>query len=209
MRRHPYGHKETARGPAVATGLAAALEPDALRVTDAGRHSHLDLTGTAARARTPAVGTGVGDDAAPSGASAAGLAEREEALIVVGDAAAVARRARLRDRARSGTTAFAGLTRGVAGEMHGGGHAVDGVDERQVQFGFEISTSCGAGAARSARPPAALIPAATEELSEEPGEITTIFEAIAAAARLTEPARHRAEPAHLVVLLALGLVAEH
>jgi hypothetical protein len=92
--------------------------------------------------------------------------------------------------------------------MHGGGHPVDGVDERQVQFGFEIGASCGAGAARSARP-SALIPAATEELGEEPGEITTVFEAIAAATWLTESARHRAEPAHLVVLLALGLVAEH
>src|SRR5205807_9627025 len=94
-------------------------------------------------------------------------------------------------------------------EMHRGGDTLDGVHERQVQLGLEVV----APARPRARPSAAT--AAAEEPAEQVADIADVahverevaaLSAAAEAAVATGP--HRAEAADLVVLLALGGVAE-
>ena len=98
---------------------------------------------------------------------------------------------------------------GVAREVQGGGEPARGVGEVERQLGADVGTALRTDTARGA----ATAAAASEHLPEQVADAAALHvadverEAAGPAAHAT--AAHRAEPADLVVLLALGLVAEH
>ena len=135
--------KRSPAGPLLRPGSPRPLSRMRWPVVHARRYPHLDLARPPARAGASAVGTRIGDDAASTATHAAGLAEREEPLVLVGDASAVAGGARLRHRARPGSAALAGLAGRVAREVDGRGDAVHRIGERQRQLGLEIGAAAG------------------------------------------------------------------
>src|SRR5205085_11275147 len=107
------------------------------------------------------------DDHPAPGTAGAGLAEREQSLVVVEHAPSAALRADDRAGARRRAAAVAGRTGRVAGDVDRGGDAVDGVEERQVELGLEVSAPLRPlpgepGAAR-----AAAASEAAEEVAEQ------------------------------------------
>src|SRR6185295_16059505 len=109
----PGDHEQVAGGTAVAAGGAPLLEPDALTLADPGRDADLDLAGAPLDAGAAAGGARVLDDDAPTVAVGARRAEREQSLVVVGDAPPLADRAHDRLGARLGAGAVAGGARCV------------------------------------------------------------------------------------------------
>ncbi len=141
-------------------------------------------------------------------------AEREEALVVVEHAAAVAAGARRRCGARLGAAAVAGRAGRLGHEVDRRLDPVDRVEERQVQLGLEVVAALGPGPARRAPGRRVATPAATEQPAEQVVDVgRRVGEGAIGAGPAPESAAHAAhathgtELAHLVVLLALGLVA--
>ena len=100
----------------------------------------------------------------------------------------------------------------VGGEVQRGGEAEHGVGERQRQRGADVLAAARPDA-RTPRParagrPTEHLPEQVAEAGAVAGEVVDV-EAEATASTAGRPAAHRPEPAHLVVLVALGLVAEH
>src|SRR5690606_22077318 len=108
-------------------------------------------------------------------------------------------------RARAGADAVARRALGIAREMERGGDALHGVLEVEREVGAQI----GAAARADTAAPTAAAPA--EHLAAQVGPVAALHvadverEPAGASARTAE----RTHPADLVVLLALGLVAEH
>ncbi len=108
----------------------------------------------------------------------------------------------------SGARAVAGAALPVGGEVQGGGESLRRFQERQGECGLDVGTALGTDAA------AASAAGATEHLAEQvahavAGDVEVVATGTARAAGTTEARRGGAEPTDLVVLLALGLVAEH
>src|SRR5207302_9663489 len=97
--RDAHDDVQVAGRPAVAPRAAAALEPDALAVLHARGDADLHLPRPALDAAAPARLARLLDDRPPAAALRTGLAEREQALVVVERAPAAA--ARAGDRARA------------------------------------------------------------------------------------------------------------
>ena len=202
---------EVAGWATVAAGRAAALQADLLPVGHPGRDASLHVTRAVLHARAAAGATGLLDGDAAAGAGAARRREAEEALVVVDDAAAAALAADGGLGAGPGAAAVTGAARGVAGEAERGGEPLGRVHEVQRQGGLHVGAALRAGACGRATASAATA-TAVEHLAEEVAQaVGTHVEVEAAGARTTgaEATTHRTEGADLVVLLALGLVAEH
>src|SRR4051794_38542022 len=127
--RDPGDDEEIAGRPAALARLALAGEPDAGAVLDPCRDVHLVALGLLREAGARADGAGVLDDLSLATALRAGLADREEALTLRVDAAALAARAGARAGPRFGAAAMAG--RAAFGLRHRNRHlgAVDGLVE--------------------------------------------------------------------------------
>src|SRR5207237_6432666 len=170
--------------------------------------SALDARASACRARRL-------DDGASARAARTRPAERERALVVFDRTAATALRADDGRRARSRAAAATGVTCHLAGEVDGGGDAVDGVEEREVQLRLEVVAP-----ARTNALTALATTATAKKVAEQVAEPTEVAHVLgrereaprarARAARTgTEPARHRPEAPDLVVGLALLGVGQH
>ena len=121
-----------------------------------------------ARRSTPvpaAVRARVVDDDALTVAGGARRGEREEALVVVDDAPALARGAHVRRRAGLGTGAVAHRARRLGRELERGGDAVDGVGERQRAAWRRGPRP--AGARRRARRAGAAASPAAEQVAQD------------------------------------------
>src|SRR5262249_11396442 len=136
----------TAR-PAISPRTSAALETDALRVVDAGWDAHLHLSRPVLDTSAAARRTRLVDHGTTSRTRRARLAEREEPLVFVKDAAAVALRARVRCSAGFGAGSVTRVACDVAREVDRRRDTVDGILERQVQLRFEVEPSLRAGPA--------------------------------------------------------------
>src|SRR5262245_20930599 len=100
----------------------------------------------------------------------------------------------------------------VARQVHGGRDSFDGIAERQVELGLEVDPALWTGAAThaAAAPPTGRA-AAVEQTAEEVAQVD-VFRVEVEAAGASGPtgeATDRSELADVVVLLALGLVADH
>ena len=117
--------------------------------------------------------------------------------------------------ARRGAGPAAGVAGRLGGDVDGGGEAVDGVEERQVQAGLEVLAPLDARGAAGARPAGPAGPVApAEDVAEQVAEVVDPEAAAGSgaagrAAHAGEGVAGRAQAADLVVLLALGRVAEH
>ena len=185
-------HEQVARRATVAPGGAAALQPDALTVGHAGGDAHLHLARPPLDTGPPAVRARVVDDHALAVARGARCGEREEALVVVDDAAPAARRAHVRRRPGLGARAVAHRARRFRRELQRRGDAVDGVGERQSQRRHEVlapprpdAPTGGAGAA--ARP-------AAEQVAEDVAQAVAGVERERAGSRARRDRRRTARP---------------
>src|SRR5487761_2303052 len=198
--RDVHVHEEVAGRAAVDAGLALALQADALAVDDPGGHAHVDAS---RRGLAPGAVTGrTGRDDPPAAAVADRTDARhgEGALVVVEDPAALAALAGRKARARGRAATPAGVAGVAAGQRHRRRRAHHGVAEPQVQGGLEVGPALGALAA----PP--------EEAAEDVAQVAEVAGREVeppGAGGATEAGGGRAEAAHLVVLLALGVVAQH
>ena len=207
-------HEEVALRPAAAARLALAGQADAAALAHSRGDVDLVLLDRARGARALAGRARVVDDRAAALALRARLGDREEALPLRLDAAALAARAHL--------GRGAGLGAGAAARPAGLGHrhlqrdlrALDRLLEAQRDLGLEVAAALGArsrGARRaSSRTPRPAPPAAAaEQVGEDVRERARVEAAArAAGARRPGAAGERVEPA-AVVLLALLRVAEH
>src|SRR3546814_1154838 len=127
------------------------------------RDPQLHLAGSVLDAGPAAARAGIVDDGATATARRARRREREEALVVGHDPSATAARALPGARAGLGARSRAGVARGVACEVHGGGDALHRVDEGEVELGFEVLAPVGTSGAAVA----ATATAAPEEAAED------------------------------------------
>ena len=144
------------------------------------------------------------DDRPGAAAARARLGDREQALALGLDAAALAARADLGRRARLGAGAVAGRAalRGRDGERDL--RALDRLLEGDRDLGLEVAAALGAGAARAGAPRAAAAAAAAEEV----GEDVARSEPASKPPAPPPPGPPPANDAAAVVLLALVGVAE-
>ena len=201
--------KEVAGRAPVEAWAAAVLEADHLPVADPGRDPRLHLAGPLLDAAALTRRAGVLDDRAATAAAAARRREREEALVVVDDSAAAALRAQLWRRTRARPAAVARLALRIRGEVQGGRQPKDRVGEVERKVGADVVATARTDPARR---PAGAAPGTPEEVTEQVAEAAALHvvdvEAEPAASTRRGTA-HRSEAADLVVLLALGVVAEH
>ena len=199
---HVRDDVEVARRTAVAARLALAGEADPAALADAGR----DVDAVALdrpRAALAAAGRArVLDDRAGAAAARARLGDREQALTLALDPAAVA--ARADDRRRARLRAGARARRAALERRHRDRdlRAVDRLLEADRDLRLEVATALGA---RARRPAAGTSARLAEEVRQDVAEAARVEAGLAAAAAadVRERVRERA-----VVLLALVRVAE-
>ena len=195
---HARYRVEVARRPTAAPGFSLPGQPHPAAVANAGRDVDLvalDLArlpaAAASRARVLDLGAG-------PAALGAGMRDREEALALADDAAALA--ARAHRRRRSGLRARAAAGRAGRRDRHGDRHlrALHRLVERNVDLGLEVAAAL--------RPVARAPPGAGRAGAEQVGEDVP-DPAEAAESGCARPERARVEaaedPATRVVLLAL------
>src|SRR5919109_2201160 len=189
-------HDEVARGPAREAGLALALVPDLRAVLDPGRDLDRVPLRPALTAGALAGAARFLDHGAVAAAAGARAREREEALVLGGDAAAAAHRADRGRRPRLGAPPAAGRARPF--ELHGDlrGEPLEGVLEGQVDGDADVGAALRVRPSPR-RPPAAHAPEDPAEEIVQIAEVPAPLEA-SAARRAREHAR-----AELIVLLAL------
>src|SRR4051794_232200 len=204
---HAGDHEQVAGRPAVAAGLALAGEADARALADAGGDVHAVALRRAHGALAVAGRARVLDDGARAVAAGARLRDREEALALRLEAAALAARADLRLGARP----RAGPVAGRAARRHGDAErhlcALERLVERDADLGLEVAAALGLRAPRSR----AALRAAPEQVREDVAEAAGLEAAEAAlataGARPAAPATGAEEDPAAVVLLALVRVA--
>src|SRR5215207_4554567 len=207
---HPDPHIEVPRLRAGGAGLAPAGEPDPGAVLDAGGDLDLEAPRPPAAPGPAARRARRLHDAPRAVADGTGLAHLEQPLIHRDGARPAASRTGRRARARRGAASVTGLARRRAGDPdrhRGSGHRVV---ERDRHGRLQIRPTGGTGSAAA--------PPTPEQPAEQVPEIAEVLEADPAGEPTLEPAATargstRAEPrrghvAHLVVLLALVLVAQ-
>src|SRR6266540_2109585 len=221
---HMHDDEQVARRAAVRAGRAAACNADALAVLDTGRDPNLHVAAAPFDAPPTALVARVLDDRAAPAARRADLRERERALIDEHLAAATALGADVGCGAGLGPRPVADGAHRIGGEAHAGGHTVHGREEVEVELGLEVGAALRAGLPRAAPTATPATSAAPEQATEQVAEAGTLVELetlepfgaalpeAAGTAEAAAPERADARRDHLadlVVLLALGRVAEH
>src|SRR5579883_903972 len=199
---HRQEDVEIAGRAAARAGFTLAGKTDARAILDARGNADLECLVASHAALARAGAAGLVDHLARAMAGVAGAFDGEEALLGTQPAAAVAGRALVRQGARLGARAMAGLAGDRARHAHRRFGAAVGLLERDLEVEAQVLAARVGAPARAARPAAA-----TEHLVEYVAEYRSEVEALRAA-EATGPARAHAalESGRAVAVIGRALV---
>ena len=143
---HAAIDKQIAGRASVTTWRTATLDPNALPIGHASRKTHLHFAlALFDSAATATIARGL-DDEATTLTRTTWRTKRKEALVVIDNTSTAALRTVARRRAGLGARTGTGAALCIAGEIQRRSQTGNGIDELEVEHGFEIGATLGARA---------------------------------------------------------------